>query len=86
MAVDLKKVRKIAKQNRESHDLKPLRIIDGGDDVEFNLNVNNGLWKGSKPSEMAADHEGRNLLRWILRHDFDEEAKEIIETQLESVY
>lgn len=64
----------------------PLEIVDKGTDVVFNLKMNEGIWVGTKTSDMALDHEGRKILRWVLKNDFDEDAKIIIQEQLEAVW
>lgn len=88
--VDLKGVkqfrRKYKKKKAASKDLRsPLIVVDGGDDVIFNMNMDEGMWKGTRTSEMISDHEGRKLLRWVLRKDFDENAVEIISEQMKEV-
>lgn len=88
--VDLNRVRKTVKENKRQKkkmkDLRsPLIITDNGNDVIFNMNVDDGLWKGKKTSQMISDHDGRKLLRWVLRKDFDEDACEIINEQLQEV-
>ena len=85
--VNIKKVRKIVKKNKkQSKDRStPLIIVDEGSDVVFNMNVDEGSWKGVRTSEMISDHDARRLLRWVLRNDFNEEAQEIIENQLREI-
>lgn len=88
--VDLGKVKKFRrsykKKRKEQKDLRsPLIIVDEGDDVIFNMNVDDGMWKGKRTSEMISDHEGRKLLRWVIRKDFEEKAVEIITDQLREV-
>ena len=82
----------VHKRNRrrfiERNERKGLVVVSDGNDVEFNIGSGNlESWKGSLTSEMAADHEGRKILRWIIdKNDFDDEAQEIIQQQLESVW
>jgi len=88
MPVNMKKMRKRIKEHRaERNDRKALIVLDEGEDVLFNMGGERmGVWKGSKTSVMARDHDGRKLLRWMLDKDFDEEALEIIQYQLDEVY
>jgi len=80
-SVDLRSIKRLVKNKVQTKDLRsPLIVQDG--DVIFNMNMQEGVWKGCKTSVMASDHEGRNILKWILRKDFDDDAKEIIEGQL----
>ena len=88
--VDLKSVKKqrrrYKKKQEENKDPRsPLIIVDKGSDVIFNMNLDEGLWKGKRTSEMISDHDGRKILRWVLRKDFDESAVEIISDQLKEV-
>ena len=85
--VDIKRVKKVSKNNNEKKldRRSPLIICDNGSDVIFNMNFDEGVWKGTKTSEMVSDHDGRKILRWILRKDFDETAVEIISEQMQEV-
>jgi hypothetical protein len=86
-SVDLKKLKKRVKKNKEKNEDRrsPLIIVDDRSDVIFNMNLDSGVWKGVRTSEMISDHDGRKILRWVLRKDFDEDAQEIIEEQLREV-
>lgn len=88
MPVNLKKIRKITKHyKKEKNENTALSIIDDGDDVVFNIGGSKlGVWKGTRTSVMAKDHDGRKVLRWMLDKDFDSDALEIIQSQLDGVY
>ncbi|HEC72387.1 MAG: hypothetical protein ACTSW7_01390 [Candidatus Thorarchaeota archaeon] len=88
MPVNMRKLKKRIKEHRkERESFKPLIVVDDGEDVVFNMGGERmGIWKGSRTSVMARDHEGRHLLRWLLDKDFNEEALEIIQYQLDEVY
>lgn len=82
--VDMKKIKEIAKEQSLNEKKEPLIVIDGSTDVVFNMRSEKmKVWRGTKTSEMASDHEGRGILRWLISKDFDEEALEIIADQLE---
>ena len=83
--VNLKKMKKIRKKKKYTNSRKPLIVINKGKDVIYNMNTSDGIWKGTRTSEMALTHDGRNLLKWIVSKDFDKEAVAIIEDQLEVV-
>jgi hypothetical protein len=85
--VNLAKINKIRQKKIDIGSKRtPLKVIDHGMDVEFNLTLKgDDSWVGAKTSEMAVDYEGRKILRWIVANDFDAEAIKIIEDQLESV-
>jgi len=62
---------------------KKLIIQRGNHDVVFNLPGEKLKdWRGVKTSEMAMDHEGRRILKWVLTIDVDAKAKKIIEEQV----
>lgn len=88
MPVNLNKIKKRMKQHQAvKKDRAALIVVDDGEDVLFNMGGEKmGMWKGSRTSVMARDHDGRKLLRWMLDKDFDEEALEIIQYQLDEVY
>lgn len=88
MSVNMKKLKKRIKEYKKDYEkFKPLIVVDKGEDVIFNFNGEKlGMWKGSRTSVMAKDHEGRSVLRWLVRNDFDEKALEIIQYQLDEVY
>ena len=84
--VNVKKVKSRVSHLRSMRKIPALKIVDDGEDVIFGLELDNGVWKGMKTSEMAVDHDGRKILQWIIRKDFDEDAQEIIADQLQSIY
>jgi len=88
MSVNLKKIkRQVNNYKKKNSGGRALLIIDNGEDVIFNMGGEKmGVWKGTKTSEMARDHEGRRLLKWMMGKDFGDEALEIIQFQLDEVY
>ena len=82
MPVNLKKIKKIREQHKnEKRDYEALIIVD--DDVIFNLGGKMSDWKGVKTSVMVRDHDGRRVCAWLCRNDFDSDAQEIIQQQLD---
>jgi len=87
---NMKRMRRRIKRHRKEKEEYggPLIVVDDGNDVRFNIGSGRlAPWKGALTSEMATDHDGRGILRWIIeKSDFDETAKEIITEQLDSVW
>jgi len=88
MKTDLNKTENMYKKNKDMfEDNKPLIITKDGTDVIFNFKGGKlSEWKGTLTSAMAVDHDGRRVLRWLLDKDFNEDALEIIQQQLDEVY
>ena len=85
----MKRVLKRVRSHKEDKDsYKSLIVVEGGEDVRFNIGSGRlGAWKGSLTSEMAVDHDGRRVLRWMLdKGNFDKVACDIISEQLDSVW
>lgn len=86
MPVDLKKLKKIAEEDKKTVYKGPLYLTEDAEDVIFNMGGKMAGWKGTKTSVMATDHDGRQILRWLVKKDFNEDCVEIIQYQLDEAY
>jgi hypothetical protein len=88
MPVDLKKIRKRAKEYKEEQQqFKAFIITDNGNDAIFNLGGKLSDWKGTLISKMVRDHDGRKVLRFAMNLDsVDDEVKELIQLKMDEVY
>lgn len=63
----------------------PLRIIDTPDGRDVVMQFSSPKlksWYGYHTSDMVYDHEGRQVLSWLIEKDFNPEAIDIIKEQL----
>lgn len=65
------------KRSSEKNQNRPLfEITKNGMDVLITRDIG-GKWKGFLFSDVRDDHEGQNLLRWIIRSDFQQRVRDI---------
>lgn len=74
--------------DRRKQSRSPLIVVDNGEDVVFNMRGKLSVWTGTRTSEMSLDHDGRQILKWVVKINSQEgkhpEAIEIIRDQLEA--
>jgi hypothetical protein len=88
MPVDLKKIRKRAKEYKEEREkFQAIIINEDNTDAQFNLGGKLSDWKGTWISKMVKDHDGRKVLRKICTYDsMTDEMKELVQLLLDQVY
>ncbi len=72
------KVKKNQQIENKKRSLPLFSVTDDNLDVFVNRNIQD-KWEGFLFSQLREDYEGRRLLQWVLKGDFDDRVKELAE-------